>query len=776
MFNKILKNKNLKVLSLVFSFLFLSILIFISNTKFSIASTLSVSNLSATTTDTTATYTNATVSGKLSGGTDTDISLICDFGTMSSIIHEPTNFDNATGDFSFEMTGLSPGSSYNCSVVDSTSAHNPITITDGSNANFTTNILSISDSSVQDITVSSAFVDGTLVGGSSSTVIKLFYGPTISGTQTYPNEARLTSPYNSSLTTNNFEFKIGDTVPLSQNSSYSYEITDSDGNKLSGSGSIGSFTTGSLSLVSSPDISSLTDNSAQITGHLSGGATTTSFKIMYGTGGAEALAGPAPIVDNTGFFIFNLTGLSQGTSYAFAISDLSGHLLSSGTGIFKTNSLSVSGLYVPTASGSITDTSAIVDGYLSGGSASSTFFISYAKGGATATSTPYSYDAGSGFFEFRLSGLSSGTTYNYTIEDASGSPISGSTGSDSFTTTGSTSAKITNFNVTTSPDGSTINFTASVSDIPKDATNYNFTFACGISTSTSPTATQSYNMTTITNPLALSGFVDGFSPLVSPTTPYYCELLAADGVTALTPFQTVTLASAQNDVPYAKSVTDTTATIDINLSSATTSNLSIYYGTDANSLTSAPVSMSLLPPTTTTYEGVLSGLTPNQSYYFVIQPQQSGYIGLSSPISAPQTFTTASSTGTGGGGSGNNNSTNTSGGSGGFPGLPGGLVNCGKSEPGTGKISDPCNLTGLVTMIQKILDFLLFTIAPAIMAIVFVWSGYEYMTSAGNAGKTEKAKTRMLDALIGWLIAMTAWIIVKFIMTKLGYTGPGFWS
>ena len=56
----------------------------------------------------------------------------------------------------------------------------------------------------------------------------------------------------------------------------------------------------------------------------------------------------------------------------------------------------------------------------------------------------------------------------------------------------------------------------------------------------------------------------------------------------------------------------------------------------------------------------------------------------------------------------------------------------------------------------------------AIVAVIFiVVGGFNYMTSAGDTGKVQKAKNTIIYALIGLVIAVLAFAIVNFVISNI---------
>lgn len=100
----------------------------------------------------------------------------------------------------------------------------------------------------------------------------------------------------------------------------------------------------------------------------------------------------------------------------------------------------------------------------------------------------------------------------------------------------------------------------------------------------------------------------------------------------------------------------------------------------------------------------------------------------------------------------------------------GGIVpRCGQVVDGV--IENPCNFNYLMELINNVIDFLLFTIATPLVALVFVYAGILMITAGGDSGKVTQAKTILKNLLIGYVIALAAWLIINTIMLGLGFTG-----
>ena len=90
----------------------------------------------------------------------------------------------------------------------------------------------------------------------------------------------------------------------------------------------------------------------------------------------------------------------------------------------------------------------------------------------------------------------------------------------------------------------------------------------------------------------------------------------------------------------------------------------------------------------------------------------------------------------------------------------GGLV---PACPSTG-----CGFDQLMTLINNVITFLLFTVATPLAAIIIAYAGWLYLSSGGNSSDVTRAKKILMNVVIGYVIGLAAWLIVKTIITSLG--------
>jgi hypothetical protein len=118
----------------------------------------------------------------------------------------------------------------------------------------------------------------------------------------------------------------------------------------------------------------------------------------------------------------------------------------------------------------------------------------------------------------------------------------------------------------------------------------------------------------------------------------------------------------------------------------------------------------------------------------------------------------------------------------------GGLVPCGRAcdDPTTSADeTKACELCDIFVMLERIINFLLFTIVPILAVLMIAIGGIMYVISgtnmAGGAGLVSKAKSLFMGVIIGLFITYGAWVIVSMILSSIGvadWTGlqNGWWK
>ncbi|MBI3671426.1 hypothetical protein HY249_01370 [Candidatus Azambacteria bacterium] len=104
-----------------------------------------------------------------------------------------------------------------------------------------------------------------------------------------------------------------------------------------------------------------------------------------------------------------------------------------------------------------------------------------------------------------------------------------------------------------------------------------------------------------------------------------------------------------------------------------------------------------------------------------------------------------------------------------------GLVPCGNQyDATTGKILNPCTLCHLYQLTQKIIHFLMFTIAPTLGVLVISWGGFKILIAGGDPGAKQAGYKAITTAAVGLLIVFSAWIVInEFLLFFSSQKGGG---
>ena len=84
----------------------------------------------------------------------------------------------------------------------------------------------------------------------------------------------------------------------------------------------------------------------------------------------------------------------------------------------------------------------------------------------------------------------------------------------------------------------------------------------------------------------------------------------------------------------------------------------------------------------------------------------------------------------------------------------------------------PCDFNAFIGLGNSIIKFLI-EIGAFLGAISFAWAGWLYVTSGGNPGTIDKAKDIFWKVIVGFILMLAAWLIIKLVIASLGYKGTG---
>lgn len=199
-------------------------------------------------------------------------------------------------------------------------------------------------------------------------------------------------------------------------------------------------------------------------------------------------------------------------------------------------------------------------------------------------------------------------------------------------------------------------------------------------------------------------------------------------------------------------VTDVSMKVSGNLPFGTDS-VVLCFATDKTNLSIAPNCgsgpISAPTPDGTVFETSITNLAPNTTYYFMVRNATN--TKDISEVFEIQTFPPAGPTTTG---------TDIV-----LPDGPDSLVPCKGLD---------CDFNSVMQLANNIINFLLKTIALPLFGLIFAYVGWLYMSSAANPSQRSNAKKILINSVVGFVIAMAAFLIIKLVLSTLGYEGISF--
>ncbi|KKR50182.1 MAG: hypothetical protein UU81_C0013G0004 [Microgenomates group bacterium GW2011_GWC1_41_8] len=72
-------------------------------------------------------------------------------------------------------------------------------------------------------------------------------------------------------------------------------------------------------------------------------------------------------------------------------------------------------------------------------------------------------------------------------------------------------------------------------------------------------------------------------------------------------------------------------------------------------------------------------------------------------------------------------------------------------------------------VVGKLVPIML-SIAGLILFIMLIWGGYDFLFSGGDPGKVEAGRTRIMNAIIGFVIVFVAYFLVQLLGFIFGFS------
>ena len=77
------------------------------------------------------------------------------------------------------------------------------------------------------------------------------------------------------------------------------------------------------------------------------------------------------------------------------------------------------------------------------------------------------------------------------------------------------------------------------------------------------------------------------------------------------------------------------------------------------------------------------------------------------------------------------------------------------------------SIDGKDGLIKTVVNVLLWAVG-ILSVIMIIFSGFRYITSAGDAAKTKSAQSTLTYAVVGLIVAVFAWAIVNIVLDRIG--------
>jgi TRAP-type C4-dicarboxylate transport system permease small subunit len=84
-------------------------------------------------------------------------------------------------------------------------------------------------------------------------------------------------------------------------------------------------------------------------------------------------------------------------------------------------------------------------------------------------------------------------------------------------------------------------------------------------------------------------------------------------------------------------------------------------------------------------------------------------------------------------------------------------------------IEGPLAFNTLGEVISRVVNVFLIPIASVILLLVFIWAGYDFMMSEGNPEKIKSAQAKITSGIIGLVLLISAFLIVRVVELILGF-------
>lgn len=82
------------------------------------------------------------------------------------------------------------------------------------------------------------------------------------------------------------------------------------------------------------------------------------------------------------------------------------------------------------------------------------------------------------------------------------------------------------------------------------------------------------------------------------------------------------------------------------------------------------------------------------------------------------------------------------------------------------------NLNVIGVILANVIQIII-TLSGVLAVIIITWSGIQYIISQGDPGKVKDAKNSIVYAVVGLVLASTAFLIIEYLVRQFNTTTPG---
>ncbi len=83
---------------------------------------------------------------------------------------------------------------------------------------------------------------------------------------------------------------------------------------------------------------------------------------------------------------------------------------------------------------------------------------------------------------------------------------------------------------------------------------------------------------------------------------------------------------------------------------------------------------------------------------------------------------------------------------------------------------DDCTINSVMQLLNNLMTFFFRTLLFPIFVCMILYLGYSYLTANGNPGQHAKALSMGKHMVLGLLLMLCAWVVVRTILSILGYS------